>query len=230
MPRHERLHPRGELIRSAPLRHAPLPFPVLQPFHYTILTEAISSGIHQYSSRTTLQTRISSTSQPVNHRGRTRKPIHSLINNGLYVFPLTGFSIDAEHCLADPFADRSQHDLNANPFDSNTSRNPFEHPNDSAFSLDSQDTARGLGSSQPKPASATSGPPSYTAKQGAGWGLPSWGGGGGAGDASAAEAGIDAREAALRAREDDLRRREEALGMKENNWPPCEFISYWFHS
>jgi hypothetical protein len=122
-------------------------------------------------------------------------------------------------CQAEnPFADnRSQHDLNANPFDSNTARNPFEHPNDSAFSLDSQDTARGLG--QTKPATADAAAPAA-----GGWGMGGWGRSGGA--AATVPAGgandLAAREAALNAREQALRAREEALGMQENNWPPCE--------
>lgn len=110
-----------------------------------------------------------------------------------------------------PFADnRSQHDLNANPFDSNTGKNPFEHPNDSAFSLDSQDTAKGLG--QSKPTAPAAGGSSWTS----GWG--------GSGQPAAGSSSIDAREAALRAREEEVRRREEALGLKENNWPPCEIF------
>ena len=121
---------------------------------------------------------------------------------------------NTDNSAENPFADRSQHDLNANPFDNNGGKNPFEHPNDSAFSLDSQDTARGLGRSQGAAAA-----PVAAALASGGW-TSGWGS---SRPAETTESSLEAREAALRAREDEIRRREEALGLKENNWPPCMY-------
>ena len=109
-----------------------------------------------------------------------------------------------------PFESSSH--LDSNPFDNPSGKNPFQHPNDSAFSLDSQDTARGLGGAESVQSGYGYGAETSSATRA--------GGGGGRGGFSGGNAGTSAREADLRRREEDIRRREEALGMKENNWPP----------
>ena len=93
MPRHERLHPRGELIRSAPLRHAPLPFPVLKGTLSTtiILIQLIHlQAVHSNLSITD-QTQVvedrSRTSTTLDTRRKGSTPLHSYYH-GLYVrFP-----------------------------------------------------------------------------------------------------------------------------------------------
>ncbi|EIW68384.1 hypothetical protein M231_00294 [Tremella mesenterica] len=103
--------------------------------------------------------------------------------------------------------------LDSNPFESTAdlhSENPFIHSNDSAFSLDSQDTARGLGqSSKPTAAPTTSG---------VGYGLPSFGLG--QKTAEQRKADLDAYEAQLREREAAIGQREREVGVYRNNWPP----------
>ncbi|ORX38257.1 scamp family-domain-containing protein [Kockovaella imperatae] len=97
--------------------------------------------------------------------------------------------------------------LDSNPFENQSAKNPFQHPNDSAFSFDSQDTARGLGRAE-------------AGQAGTGYGYGAGRGGSNAPASSGAADPYAAREADLRRREEELRRRETALGMKENNWPP----------
>ena len=121
--------------------------------------------------------------------------------------------------LANPFDKDSQLDLNAIPFDPANSKNPFIHPNDSAFSIDSQDTERGLGSG---PSAGNTGGTTWGFEGPAGAGTT--GGVMAAGRRTAGGSDFAAREAQLRAREEEVRRREEALGMKENNWPPCKCL------
>lgn len=108
--------------------------------------------------------------------------------------------------------------LDSNPFADPSAQNPFtEHANDSAFSLDSQDTARGLGIS--------AAPPAGSAGTAAGAGAGSWGFGFGSGQGAPKtdtdrRADLDAYEARLRAREAEVAQREREVGLQQNNWPP----------
>lgn len=106
--------------------------------------------------------------------------------------------------------------LDSNPFSDPSSRtgggaNPFQHANDSAFSLESADTERAPGGGV-RTTNAT------------GYGFSS--------NPSQAEAGrskrsmdLERRERELRDREEAIRGREAAVGAKENNWPPCECLT-----
>lgn len=86
--------------------------------------------------------------------------------------------------------------LDSNPFDASSAahpQNPFtSQGNDSTFSLDSQDTARGLGRAPTTRSGATRE------------------------ELEARERDLRAREEALRANEARL------SGVQVNNWPPCE--------
>jgi len=90
--------------------------------------------------------------------------------------------------------------LDANPFDASSGahpQNPFtSQANDSTFSLDSQDTARGLGRSNTTRSGAT--------QQ----------------ELEARERDLRAREEALAANEARL------SGVQVNNWPPCTSVSF----
>jgi hypothetical protein len=108
--------------------------------------------------------------------------------------------------------------LDSNPF-ADSSRpggsNPFQHANDSAFSLESADTERAPGAGG-QTTNAT------------GYGFAT-----GASQAEAGRAGrsqrsidLERRERELREREETLRSREAAVGAKENNWPPCKSSSH----
>ena len=105
--------------------------------------------------------------------------------------------------------------LDSNPFDQPTpSGNPFTHPNDSAFSLDSQDTERGLG----EPHAQASG---YEQSQsGYGQSQAGYGQGQSSTDRKKME-DLSKREADLRRRETELAARERDSGIQRNNWPPC---------
>ncbi|GFZ51897.1 hypothetical protein JCM24511_09666 [Saitozyma sp. JCM 24511] len=96
--------------------------------------------------------------------------------------------------------------LDANPFEPSTSSNPFSHPNDSAFSLESADTER-----------------ASPASKGFGLGTGGYGGAAPSGPNRGGAPGtsdFEERERRLREREEAVRAREHAVGMKENNWPP----------
>ncbi|CAD6583631.1 MAG: hypothetical protein TREMPRED_003607, partial [Tremellales sp. Tagirdzhanova-0007] len=102
--------------------------------------------------------------------------------------------------------------LDSNPFDQPTPfGNPFSHPNDSAFSLDSQDTERGVGESQAQ--ASGYGQSHGQSQSGYGQGQSST-------DRKKVEEDMSRREADLRRRETELAARERDSGIQRNNWPP----------
>lgn len=116
--------------------------------------------------------------------------------------------------------------LDSNPFSdpsrSGASANPFQHANDSAFSLESADTERAPGGSKPAGGAGN-------AYGGYGFSTGASQAESGTGGRSQKEIELERRERELREREDTLRQREAAVGAKENNWPPCEsqFSKVW---
>ncbi|KAI9637689.1 scamp family-domain-containing protein [Dioszegia hungarica] len=107
--------------------------------------------------------------------------------------------------------------LDSNPFSdpsrSGASANPFQHANDSAFSLESADTERAPGGSKPAGGAGN-------AYGGYGFSTGASQAESGTGGRSQKEIELERRERELREREDTLRQREAAVGAKENNWPP----------
>jgi hypothetical protein len=141
-----------------------------------------------------------------------------------YQYSLTGFSVLCPACQVrglsftlqtspsdsltvhqNPFDPRQP--LDSNPFEpSAISSNPFSHPNDSASSLNSQDTERGLGGAASQPYDS----------------IPNQGHGHGQSSASVKKTSdYDERMRVLREREAEVAARERAVGIQQNNWPPC---------
>lgn len=110
---------------------------------------------------------------------------------------------------SNPFTDPTHQSSHSGP---NQSQNPFQHANDSAFSLESADTER---------APAASG----TTTNAYGFGFGGTGNSGAAAGGARSQRSLDfeRRERELRDRENAVREREAAVGAKENNWPPCTF-------
>ncbi|KAL7422529.1 hypothetical protein Q5752_003177 [Cryptotrichosporon argae] len=93
--------------------------------------------------------------------------------------------------------------LDANPFEPSSTANPFAHANDSAFSLESTDTAR------PGPSGGLQNIGAYVNDH----------------DKRAAE--LEAKQRELERREREFEERQRAAGVYPNNWPP--FIPFLHH-